>query len=113
MSQPTPHQYRNLALEGGRLTALRELPFHDRELETACRDLLEAPVGELVIDLSGIGYLASTQIGALVAASQRAIERRRHLRIIVSPNLVKFLERLKVDGLIAYEVAGAPPPAED
>jgi anti-anti-sigma regulatory factor len=100
--------FRYLSIEGGRLTALRELPFHAREMELGCRQLLISDAPELVIDLSRLEYVASPQIGALVAASGRAAETGRVLRILVSPALVKFLERLKLDGLLAYEVVEPP-----
>ena len=100
--------FRYLSVQGGRLTALRELPFHAREMELGCRLLLESDAPELVIDLSRLEYVASPQIGALVAASGRAAETGRVLHIVVSPALVKFLERLKLDGLLAYDVAEPP-----
>lgn len=98
--------FRRIRLEAGRLTVLGEMSFHDRELEIACRELLAGPGPEAVIDLTRVKYLASVQIGALVAASARAAEARRPLRILVNPSLVKFLERLKLEGLLGYEVAG-------
>jgi len=113
MSPDAPGQapeFRYLSVAGGRLTALREIPFHARELELGCRRLLESAEPELVIDLSRLEYVASPQIGALVAVSARAEETGRRLRILISPGLVRFLERLRVDGLLGYEVAG---PAAD
>ena len=107
MEEAAPRQtgsFRHLRLEGSRLTVLRELPYHDRELEVACRLLLDDPGPELVIDLVRLEYLASVQIGALVAASTRAAEAGRRLRVLVRPSLVKFLGRLKLEGLLGYEV---------
>jgi len=101
--------FRYLAVEGGRLTALRELPFHARELEAGCRQLFASDEPELVIDLSRLEYVASPQIGALVAASARAAETGRRLSLRVGPRLVKFLERLKLEGLLSYEVVEPPP----
>jgi len=100
--------FRYLTIEGGRLTALRELPFHARELELGCRQLLESDEPELFIDLSRLDYVASPQIGTLVAASARAAEIGRVLHIRVSPRLTKFLDRLRLDGLLAYDVAEPP-----
>jgi len=97
--------FRYLSIEGGRLTALKELPFHARELELGCRCLFESDEPELVVDLSRLEYVASPQIGTLVAASARAAETGRVLRLVVNPRLVKFLDRLRLDGLLAYEVA--------
>lgn len=98
--------FRYINIQAGRLVALRELPFHAREFELGCRQLFESNEPELVIDLSRLEYLASPQIGTLVAASARAAEIGRHLTVVVSPKLVRFLERLKLDGLINYQVAG-------
>jgi hypothetical protein len=100
--------FRYLTVEGGRLTALHELPFHARELELGCRRLLESNAPELVIDLARLEYVASPQIGALVATSSRAAETGRSLRILVSPRLVKFLDRLRLDGLLSYDVVEPP-----
>ena len=102
--------FRYLSIEGGRLTALREIPFHARELELGCHRLLASAGPELVIDLACLEYVASPQIGALIAASARAEETGRKLRILINARLVKFLERLQVDGLLSYEVVG---PAAD
>ena len=99
-------RFPHLKLAGGRLTALKELPFHGREMEMACRRLFDSDAPELVIDLSALEYVASPQIGALVAACARAGECGRRLRVLISPNLVRFLERMKLDGLIDYEVVG-------
>jgi len=98
--EDNPH----LELTGGRLTALRELPYHGREFERACHQLLESEVPELVIDLSRLTYVASPQIGALVAACRRATEAGRVLRILISPDLERFVERVRIDGFIDYEV---------
>lgn len=100
--------FRYLSIEGGRLTALREIPFHARELELGCHRLLESAGAELVIDLACLEYVASPQIGTLVAACSRAAETGRRLAIRVSPRLVRFLERLQVDGLLSYEVVEPP-----
>ena len=100
--------FRYLAVAGGRLTALKELPFHARELEAGCRQLFASNEPELVIDLSRLEYVASPQIGTLVAACSRAAETGRRLAIRVSPRLVRFLERLQVDGLLSYEVVEPP-----
>jgi hypothetical protein len=97
-------QFPNLKLEDGRLTALRPLAFHGRELEMACRELFKANEPELVIDLTRIEYVASPQIGALTAACARAAETGRVLRVLINPGLEKFLGRMKVDGLVDYEV---------
>jgi anti-anti-sigma regulatory factor len=102
--------FRYLSIQEGRLTALRELPFHARELELGCRRLLDSDEPELVIDLSRLEYVASPQIGALVAASSRAAETGRVLHILVSPRLVKFLDRLRLDGLLTYDVVEPPVP---
>jgi hypothetical protein len=108
-------QFPNLLLQAGRLTVLRELPFHGRELEMACRRLLVSSAPELVIDLTRLGYLASPQMGALAAASARAAEVARPLRILVCPALDRFLQRMKLGGILEYEVAGeagdGPPPS--
>ena len=101
--------FRYLSVEGGRLLALREMPFHARELENGCRLLFASNEPELVIDLSRLEYVASPQIGTLVAASARAAETGRRLSVRVSPRLVKFLERLKLEGLLSYEVVEPPP----
>ncbi|HOX06112.1 MAG TPA: STAS domain-containing protein [Planctomycetota bacterium] len=103
-----PKGFRYLTIAGGRLTALRELPFHARELELGCRQLLGSDEAELTIDLSRLEYVASPQIGTLVAASARAAEIGRVLRILVNPRLERFLERLRLDGLLAYEVIQPP-----
>jgi hypothetical protein len=96
----------NITIRGGRLTVLRELPFHGRELEAACRKLLEADEPELVIDLTRLSYVASPQIGALSAVCARAAESGRVLRLLINPGLEKFLGRMKVDGFMDYEVIG-------
>ena len=103
-----PEKFLHLTLEGGRLTATEELPFHGREMEMACRQLFESDEPELVIDLSRLQYVASPQIGALVAACARAVETGRSLRVLIGSGLVRFLERMKVDGLIDYEVVESP-----
>ena len=59
---------------------------------------------ELVIDLTRLRYVASPQIGALVAACRRAAEAGRVLRVLIRPALERFLGRMKVDGLIDYEL---------
>ncbi len=104
----TAESFPHLKITGGRLTATKELPFHGRELEMACRQLFDSDEPRLVIDLGGLGYVASPQIGALVAACARAAETGRSLRILVSPALVRFLERMKVDGMMDYEVVENP-----
>jgi len=101
---PADNDFPNLTLEGGRLTARREMSFHGRELELACRELFKVDEPELVIDLSRLDYVASPQIGALTAACARAVQQGRVLRVLVSPVLEKFLGRMKIDGLIDYEV---------
>jgi anti-anti-sigma regulatory factor len=101
---PDPGDYQHLTLEGGRLTALKELPFHGSEFESACRQLFLADAPELVIDLTRLRYVASPQIGALVATCRRAAEAGRVLRVLIRPALERFLGRMKVDGLIDYEL---------
>ncbi len=103
-AMPNYPEFPNLKLEGGRLTAARELPFYGRELELACRELFKAEEPELIIDLSKLEYVASPQIGALSAACARAAQQGRVLRVLVGATLEKFLGRMKVDGLIDYEV---------
>jgi len=105
MGPMVAERFPHIELAGGRLLARQELPSHGREMEMACRELFESDEPELVIDLSRLSYAASPQIGALVAASARAAETGRCLRILIGPGLVRFLERIKVDGLIDYEVA--------
>ena len=104
----TAESFPHLEIEGGRLTATEELPFHGRELETACRRLFESDEPRLVIDLTRLQYVASPQIGALVAACARAAETGRSLQVLVGAALVRFLERMKVEGLIDYEVVDSP-----
>ncbi len=104
----TAEKFPHLNLDGGRLTATEELPFHGRELEMACRRLFESNEPHLVIDLTRLQYVASPQIGALVAACARAAETGRALQVLVGAALVRFLERMKVEGLIDYEVVDSP-----
>jgi anti-anti-sigma regulatory factor len=96
--------YAWVKIEGGRLTVLREMPFDARELETACRRLLTSNEPGLVVDLTRVSYVASTQVGALIGASARAAESGRTLRILVSPGLQRFLERAQLEGILDYEV---------
>jgi hypothetical protein len=93
-------------LASGRLTVLREMPFGAREFETACRRLLLADAPELVIDLTRLKYMASTQVGALIAACARAAEAGRVLRVLIGPGLERFLGRARLDGGLHYEVVG-------
>jgi anti-anti-sigma regulatory factor len=97
-------EFKNLKLEAGRLTAVKELPFHGRDMEAACRRLFEAQEPELVIDLTRLSYVASPHIGALAAACARAAQDGRVLRVLISVKLEKFLGRMKVDGIVDYEV---------
>ena len=108
----TGPDYGWVRIEGGRLTVLREMPFDARELESACRRLLASEEPRLVIDLTRVGYVASTQVGALIGASARAAEGGRALRILVGPELQRFLERARLEGVLDYEVVtpeGGPP----
>ena len=98
-------KFPHLKIEGNRLTAFTELPFHGSELELACRELFALENKELTIDLSALNYVASPQIGALVAACARARQTGRKLHVIVSEELERFLGRMKLDGIIHYEVA--------
>ncbi len=100
----SPEEFKNLKLEGGRLTAIKALPFYGRDMETACRRLFEADEPELTIDLTRLTYVASPHIGALTAACARAAQDGRVLRVLVNASLEKFLGRMRVDGLIDYEV---------
>ncbi|MHC4914081.1 MAG: STAS domain-containing protein [Planctomycetota bacterium] len=97
-------EFPHLELTEGRLTALSELPYHGREFERACRQLLDSEAAELVIDLTRLEYVASPQIGALAATCRKATDAGRPLRVLIGPALERFLGRMRVDGFLDYEV---------
>ena len=59
-------------------------------LEQALRDLLADPGAErLVVDLSGVTFLASSGLAVLIRAAHRAAERHLRLRLVTSSRAVR------------------------
>lgn len=59
-------------------------------LEQALRDLLTAQEADrLVVDLSGVTFLASSGLAVLIRAAHRASERRLRLRLVTASRAVR------------------------
>jgi len=59
-------------------------------LEQALRDLLAAPGAvRLVVDLSGVTFLASSGLAVLIRAAHRAAERDLRLRLVTATRAVR------------------------
>jgi anti-sigma B factor antagonist len=58
------------------------------ELDAALRDLLTEPDPTLVVDLSGITFLASSGLAVLIQAAHRAEDSSRTLHLVVTSRAV-------------------------
>ncbi len=59
------------------------------QLEAGVTELLDTSAGCLVIDLSGVTFLASGGLAVLIRAAQASEERGRRLRLVVSTRAVR------------------------
>lgn len=63
--------------------------FTTPELEPALAELLDGPQQRLVIDLSGVSFLASSGLAALIRTAQRVEERGQRLALVVANRAVR------------------------
>jgi anti-sigma B factor antagonist len=66
------------------------------ELDAALRELVAGSSGRLVVDLSGVTFLASSGLAVLIQAAQRAEDGGRRLHLVVTSRAV--LRPLEVTG---------------
>jgi anti-sigma B factor antagonist len=66
------------------------------ELDTALRELLDEPRPRLVVDLTGVTFLASSGLAVLIQAAHRAEDSDRVLHLVVSARAV--LRPLQITG---------------
>jgi anti-sigma B factor antagonist len=66
------------------------------ELDAALRELVSGSSGGLVVDLSGVTFLASSGLAVLIQAAQRAEDSGRRLHLVVASRAV--LRPLEVTG---------------
>lgn len=59
------------------------------EFSAAVNDLVAVPADTLVVDLSGVRFLASSGLAVLIAGAQRTDERAVRLRLVVTTRAVR------------------------
>ena len=87
--------------DGTRLTALVDLDQAvAADFERACERLFESNGPELVIDLSEIQYISSSNLGELILVNDRSREQKRRVRVRISKRLVTIFDLLSLRDFI-------------
>ncbi len=79
---------------------------HDLCFDEACRELLEEPEQDLLIDLSHSTYIDSTYVGLLAAAFFQAHACKKKLRVRASPEVAKVLRAVGFEEFVPVEEVG-------
>jgi anti-sigma B factor antagonist len=75
------------------------------ELRETIQEIRATGPGEIVVDLTGVGFIDSVGIGLLITTHTRLEEEGVNLRLIVSPRLKGLLELSGLIELLRPEVA--------
>lgn len=77
------------------LTLAGRIRMADTEaLENALTDLIGGPERQFVLDMSGVRYVCSSALGALIALKRQVLKLNGEIRLIVTPGEVLELLRL-------------------
>lgn len=78
-----------------------EIDIHSAPLLTARLAELEDSAGTVVVDLTGVEFLDSSALGALVGAHRRATAAGRSLRLVCDrPHILKVFRITRLDEVI-------------
>jgi len=94
-------------ISAGTLTVNRDLQSEfEEDFKAKCNELLESPEEQVVLDLSGVGYMRSYHLSISVNLFLDAQERGKSLKIIVSPKIEKLFDMAGLLVALDVEVAG-------
>ncbi len=97
-------------LEGNRLTVRGEVgPKNEARYAEALFKLLESGSKELVIDLTGLDYVASAYVGSICLLAHTAKQNKRSVLVIASPSVARILTVSGLDKLAEVRMEGERP----
>ncbi len=92
-------------LDGSTLKITGELSqVLDINFDIQTRELLEAPDGQLTIDLSGVSYMASQYLGALAAVAMEAGKANKELVVIATNKVSSVIQLAGFDRILKLEI---------